>query len=173
MDVIEEETNSDGQTEHGSGECNAKEPGIQMQPIGKNVKTATFNLPSLEVLNHIKINVSPETPVSTLKAILMSSNSDLRFSREELKKVEERLKQAFLEFYQKLGLLKSYRFDFNFFAVVYVYKLYFFLYGINDNSFPSFLNQLAFSKIMKKYDKVSEISLSLFFPVSVSVFFLS
>lgn len=127
MDVIEEETNSDGQTEHGSGECNAKEPGIQMQPIGKNVKTATFNLPSLEVLNHIKINVSPETPVSTLKAILMSSNSDLRFSREELKKVEERLKQAFLEFYQKLGLLKSY----------------------------SFLNQLAFSKIMKKYDKIT------------------
>ncbi|KAF7136602.1 hypothetical protein RHSIM_Rhsim08G0071200 [Rhododendron simsii] len=82
---------------------------------------------SLEVLNHVKINVTPETPVSTLKCILMRSQSDLSFSKEELRKAEERMRRAFVEFYQKLRLLKSY----------------------------CFLNLLAFSKIMKKYDKIT------------------
>ncbi|THG00515.1 hypothetical protein TEA_004010 [Camellia sinensis var. sinensis] len=67
----------------------------------------------------------PETSISTLKNIIMSSKSDLSFSKQELRKVEEKMRQAFIEFYQKLRLLKSY----------------------------CFLNQLAFSKIMKKYDK--------------------
>ncbi|CAL5325031.1 unnamed protein product [Camellia sinensis] len=48
-------------------------------------------------------------------------------SKQELRKVEEKMRQAFIEFYQKLRLLKSY----------------------------CFLNQLAFSKIMKKYDKIT------------------
>ncbi|KAF5961804.1 hypothetical protein HYC85_003013 [Camellia sinensis] len=64
---------------------------------------------------------------STLKNIIMSSKSDLSFSKQELRKVEEKMRQAFIEFYQKLRLLKSY----------------------------CFLNQLAFSKIMKKYDKIT------------------
>ncbi|XP_058226294.1 phosphate transporter PHO1 homolog 9-like isoform X2 [Rhododendron vialii] len=85
--------------------------------------------PSLEVLNHVKINVTPETPVSTLKCILMRSQSDLSFSKEELRKAEEQMRRAFVEFYQKLRLLKSY----------------------------CFLNLLAFSKIMKKYDKVTRL----------------
>nr|GLL39194.1 phosphate transporter PHO1 homolog 9 isoform X2 [Ipomoea trifida] len=81
----------------------------------------------LEVLDHIKVNVEPETPISTLKNILKTSNSDLKFNRVELSKAEERMRKAFMEFYQQLRLLKSY----------------------------CFLNTLAFSKIMKKYDKIT------------------
>ncbi|XP_068636668.1 phosphate transporter PHO1 homolog 3 [Aristolochia californica] len=82
----------------------------------------------LEVLKHVKFNVALETPRSTLRGILGDSKAkDLIFGKVELKKVELQLKRAFVEFYQKLRLLKSY----------------------------SFLNLLAFSKIMKKYDKVT------------------
>ncbi|XP_062009880.1 phosphate transporter PHO1 homolog 9-like [Rosa rugosa] len=87
-----------------------------------------FKPPQLEILEHVKINVAPETPVSTLKGIILNSeNQELSFSKKELRKAEEQMKQAFNEFYQKLRLLKSY----------------------------CFLNQLAFSKIMKKHDKIT------------------
>ncbi|GER45830.1 EXS (ERD1/XPR1/SYG1) family protein [Striga asiatica] len=85
-----------------------------------------FKPASLKVLDHVKINVDPESPVSTMKNIIMSSRSELSFSKEELRKAEENLRKAFIEFYQQLRLLKSY----------------------------CFLNMLAFSKIMKKYDKM-------------------
>lgn len=86
-----------------------------------------FRPASLDVLDHVKINVEPETPISTLKGVIKSSKSDLSFSRKEVRKAEEKITQAFVEFYRKLRLLKSY----------------------------CFLNQLAFSKIMKKYDKIT------------------
>ncbi|KAL3833241.1 hypothetical protein ACJIZ3_007977 [Penstemon smallii] len=86
-----------------------------------------FRPAPLEVLDHVKINVDPDTPVSTLRNVIMSSKSDLSFSKDEVRKAEEKLTQAFVEFYQQLRLLKSY----------------------------SFLNMLAFSKIMKKYDKIT------------------
>ncbi|GMJ10489.1 hypothetical protein like AT1G26730 [Hibiscus trionum] len=54
-------------------------------------------------------------------------STGLNFSKENLKKIEKQLKKVFLEFYNKLRLLKNY----------------------------SFMNILAFSKIMKKYDKIS------------------
>nr|DAD34930.1 TPA_asm: hypothetical protein HUJ06_005570 [Nelumbo nucifera] len=82
----------------------------------------------LEVLKHVKMNNTLETPSSTLKGFLNSkvhNSTELSFRKKDLKKVEEQLKRAFVEFYQKLRLLKSY----------------------------SFLKILAFSKIMKKYDK--------------------
>lgn len=67
-----------------------------------------FSRASLEVLDHVKLNVEPETPVSILKGVLMSSKSDRSFSRNELKKAEALMTRAFVEFYQKLRLLKSY-----------------------------------------------------------------
>lgn len=67
-----------------------------------------FSPASLEVLDHVKLNVEPETPLSTLKGVLMSSKSNRSFSRNELKKAEELMTRAFVEFYQKLRLLKSY-----------------------------------------------------------------
>ncbi|KAF5457119.1 hypothetical protein F2P56_021249 [Juglans regia] len=83
---------------------------------------------SLEILDHAQINnLTPETPVSTLKAILMSTNSATSFGKKELRKAEELMTQAFTEFYRKLQILKSY----------------------------CFLNLLAFSKIMKKYEKIT------------------
>ncbi|KAK6129270.1 hypothetical protein DH2020_036979 [Rehmannia glutinosa] len=91
-----------------------------------------FRPASLEVLDHVKINVDPDTPVSTLRNLIKSSKSDLSFSKEELRKAEAKLQQAFIEFYQQLRLLKSY----------------------------CFLNMLAFSKIMKKYDKITSRSAS-------------
>ncbi|XVF43159.1 hypothetical protein PTKIN_Ptkin02bG0018200 [Pterospermum kingtungense] len=82
----------------------------------------------LEVLDRVKMNNTLETPRSTIKGVLKVPNhTDLSFSKENLRKVEEQLKQVFVQFYHKLRLLKSY----------------------------SFLNTLAFSKIMKKYDKIT------------------
>ncbi|CAJ2669018.1 unnamed protein product [Trifolium pratense] len=95
-----------------------------------NSKTSSiegFRPAPLEILNHVKINVTPETPVSTLKGLLLSSKTDQTFNKKELRKADGQLNTALKEFYQKLRLLKRY----------------------------SFLNLLAFSKIMKKYDKVS------------------
>ncbi|CAH8391546.1 unnamed protein product [Eruca vesicaria subsp. sativa] len=82
----------------------------------------------LDILDRVTINNTKETPRSTIKRVLqVSKQTDLKFSRENLMKVEEKLRSAFIVFYQKLRLLKSY----------------------------SFLNVLAFSKILKKYDKIT------------------
>ncbi|KAK0584116.1 hypothetical protein LWI29_007805 [Acer saccharum] len=87
----------------------------------------SFKPASLDVLDHVKIKIEPETPVSTLRGVLSGSISGITFSKFELKKAEELMTQAFVVFYQKLRLLKSY----------------------------CFLNQLAISKILKKYDKIT------------------
>ncbi|XP_039047120.1 phosphate transporter PHO1 homolog 3-like isoform X5 [Hibiscus syriacus] len=82
----------------------------------------------LHILDRVKMNNTLATPGSTIKVFLNApKQSDLKFNRENLTRVENKLKRAFVEFYRKLLLLKSY----------------------------SFLNTLAFSKIMKKYDKIS------------------
>ncbi|XP_044505058.1 phosphate transporter PHO1 homolog 9-like isoform X2 [Mangifera indica] len=93
---------------------------------GEGDMTAFRPVP-LEVLDHVQINIKPETPGSMLKGVLKSLKSDRSFTKRELKKAEQLMAQTFAEFYQKLRLLKSY----------------------------CFLNQLAFSKIMKKYDKIT------------------
>ncbi|KAK7400898.1 hypothetical protein VNO78_12207 [Psophocarpus tetragonolobus] len=82
----------------------------------------------LEILNRVQLNHTFETPRSTIKSVFnFPSNTELNFSRKNLNKVEQQLKRTFIEFYRKLRLLKCY----------------------------SFLNTLAFSKIMKKYDKIT------------------
>ncbi|KAL1804300.1 hypothetical protein ACET3Z_032947 [Daucus carota] len=82
----------------------------------------------LEILNRVTINNTLETPRSSIRGILNVPNqTELKFSKENLSKVEDQLKSAFVEFDHKLRLLKSY----------------------------SFLNIMAFSKIMKKYDKIT------------------
>ncbi|CAH8391814.1 unnamed protein product [Eruca vesicaria subsp. sativa] len=84
---------------------------------------------SESILEGIRMNRTLETPLSTIKTILKvnKQEEELKFTRENLKKVEERLQRAFIEFYQKLGHVKNY----------------------------SFLNTSAVSKIMKKYDKIT------------------
>ncbi|MCL7033813.1 hypothetical protein MKW94_003101 [Papaver nudicaule] len=83
----------------------------------------------LEILNSVKINKSSGTPRSTIKGILKKNGKSegLSFNRKNLKRAEEQLKSAFVHFYHKLQLLKSF----------------------------SYLNLLAFSKTMKKYDKIT------------------
>ncbi|KAK6921992.1 EXS, C-terminal [Dillenia turbinata] len=81
-----------------------------------------------EILERVKINNTLETPMSTIKGILTDSREeDLSFKKEEVNKVEEQMRHVFIEFYQKLRLLKHY----------------------------SFMNLSAFSKIMKKYEKIT------------------
>lgn len=99
----------------------------EIQELEERPERDQKKMVSLEILNHLKINVIPESALSTLKNIFDGTKSDLSFSKGELRNVQEKLKQAFVEFHRKLRLLKSY----------------------------SFLNQLGFSKIMKKYDKIT------------------
>ncbi|CAN7133791.1 unnamed protein product [Brassica rapa subsp. narinosa] len=106
----------------------ADEMGIEIKESngGDSIKESTPE--ALSVLDRIKLNKTQETPLSTIRNILkLSHQEELKFTRENLKKIEERLKKAFIEFYRKLRHLKNY----------------------------SFLNTLAISKIMKKYDKIS------------------
>ncbi|KAK8586832.1 hypothetical protein V6N12_021356 [Hibiscus sabdariffa] len=117
MDVIQEvEMDSEGIS------------GEEMKKAERHFRPAPLN-----VLDHVKINVERETPVSILRSVIKSSKSDLLFDKQELRTAEEKISEAFVEFYRKLRLLKSW--------VPYLP--------------PFFLNQLAFSKIMKKYDKVT------------------
>ncbi|XP_017975932.1 PREDICTED: phosphate transporter PHO1 homolog 9 [Theobroma cacao] len=123
MGIIQEvEMSSEGISEEEIKEGNDRE---KLSEAEANIQG--FRPAPLDVLDHVKINCEPETPISTLKGVIKSSKSDLSFSRQELRKAEEKITQAFVEFYRKLRLLKSY----------------------------CFLNQLAFSKIMKKYDKIT------------------
>ncbi|KAJ1405806.1 SPX domain [Sesbania bispinosa] len=83
---------------------------------------------SLEVLNRVQLNNTLETPRSTIKGVIKyPGQTELKFTKEKLSQIEEKLKQAFIQFYHKLRLLKNY----------------------------TFLNIMAFSKIMKKYDKIT------------------
>ncbi|MCL7030075.1 hypothetical protein MKW94_015979 [Papaver nudicaule] len=88
-----------------------------------------FKPAPLEILEHVEFNNEPETPKSTIKAMLRkdSKAKKLKFNRTQLKKAEVQLKQVFIEFHRKLRQLKRY----------------------------SFMNLLALSKVMKKYDKIT------------------
>lgn len=63
----------------------------------------------LKILEQVKISIGPETPISTLKGVFKISNSQSSLGKEELRKSEQQMKQAFVVFYRKLRLLKSYR----------------------------------------------------------------
>ncbi|KAI9389772.1 hypothetical protein POPTR_008G090300v4 [Populus trichocarpa] len=87
-----------------------------------------YNEDPLKILERVKINNTFKSPLATIKGVFKDSKEEeLSFKKEELKKVEERLRVALIEFYQKLLLLKHY----------------------------SYMNLAAFSKIMKKYEKIS------------------
>lgn len=130
MEIIEET----GESGHGGEDSNEEQEKENSNNTKRRVPpVAPLNIRAarpapLDVLNRVKINNTLETPRSTIKSVLkVPQQTELKFNRENLKKVEDQLKRAFIEFYQKLRLLKSY----------------------------SFLNTMAFSKIMKKYDKIT------------------
>ncbi|KAL6567692.1 hypothetical protein OROGR_001360 [Orobanche gracilis] len=142
MDVIDEESSMRQgrllQTDE-SGDGSSNEEGREMKQVNlKNDKenkqiTERMRPAPLEILERVRFNTTQETPRSTIKGFLnLPNQTDLKFSKDNLRKAEEQLKKAFVVFYHKLRLLKSY----------------------------SFLNIMAFSKIMKKYDKVASRSAS-------------
>nr|GLL49659.1 phosphate transporter PHO1 homolog 3-like isoform X2 [Ipomoea trifida] len=98
----EEVAEDDGGTSAGMGDENTR-------IIEEKTNNFTdFRPAPLHVLYDVRVNIQPETPISTLKNILKASNSELKYKRPELRKAEERLRKAFMEFYGKLRLLKSY-----------------------------------------------------------------
>ncbi|KAL8104621.1 hypothetical protein AgCh_028734 [Apium graveolens] len=122
MDVIDEDKSNSGLRSDDSSRDDKTSGG------SSNPRTNTFRPPPLEILHHVTINNSIETPRSTIKSVLkVPIQTDLKLTQENLNKVEEQLKRAFTEFYQRLQLLRSY----------------------------SFMNMLAISKILKKYDKIT------------------
>ncbi|CAA0828673.1 Phosphate transporter PHO1 homolog 10 [Striga hermonthica] len=87
----------------------------------------------LEVLDRVKISNTSDGPMSTIKRVFKEpKEKDLSYNKVELKAAQGRLKAAFIEFYQMLCRLKHY----------------------------SYMNLLAFSKILKKYDKVTSRSVT-------------
>ncbi|KAI5352713.1 hypothetical protein L3X38_005605 [Prunus dulcis] len=128
MDVIEE-SGSNSQEEHSGDEEKDVKKTENVKIQEKKTENFRDTRPApLDILNYVTMNHTVETPRSTIKGFLnVPPQTELKFSRDNLKKVEEQLKGAFIEFYRKLRILKSY----------------------------GFLNTLAFSKIMKKYDKIT------------------
>ncbi|KAL3654248.1 hypothetical protein CASFOL_003929 [Castilleja foliolosa] len=83
---------------------------------------------NLEILDRVKITNTVDNPISTIKSVFKdASERDLSYNKEELKEAEGTLRVAFIEFYHKLCHLKHY----------------------------TFMNLTAFSKILKKYEKVT------------------
>ena len=74
------------------------------------------NVPeALSVLERIRLNKDQETPLSRLRNVLkLSNHEELKFTRENLKKIEERLKDVFIKFYRKLRHLNNYRYAYCF-----------------------------------------------------------
>ncbi|KAK1390942.1 phosphate transporter PHO1-like [Heracleum sosnowskyi] len=134
MDVIDEDGSNRGELSKEDDEdsneikplSSSAEENIRNRPLIKS--DGSCRPPPLEILDHVTIRQPIETPRSTIKGFLnVPIQTELKFSRENMSKIEEQLKRAFTEFYNKLRLLKSY----------------------------SFLNLTAFAKIMKKYDKIT------------------
>ncbi|CAA7051891.1 unnamed protein product [Microthlaspi erraticum] len=99
----------------------ATSPMDVIKEMEKTEDKKVFKPAPVEMLDHIKLKIEPETPLTTLKCMILGLNNEQTFTKAELKRAEELMSRAFVEFYQKL----------------------------------SFLNQLAFSKILKKYDKTT------------------
>ncbi|KAL1807944.1 hypothetical protein ACET3Z_024934 [Daucus carota] len=134
MDVIDEDRSSRGALSKEENEDDS-----EIKPLSSSTEEKSRNRPMiksdescrpppLEILDHVTIRQPVETPRSTIKGFLnVPIQKELKFSKENMSKIEEQLKRAFTEFHNKLRLLKSY----------------------------SFLNLSGFSKILKKYDKIT------------------
>ncbi|KAL1807952.1 hypothetical protein ACET3Z_024942 [Daucus carota] len=141
MDKIDEDKSLRGTSvrESSQQDDSPQEENHSSHRIVQEVTISTSNNPSnrfnvtgkpasLEILNRVRFNKHTDTPLPTIKGVLnVPIQTDLKFSAENLSKIEDQLRRAFIEFYNKLRLLKSF----------------------------SFMNILAFSKIMKKYDKIT------------------
>ena len=111
MDVIEEGSSSHGPSSDESSDDKDNEIVNQMVQEQRLKNMKGTRPASLEILSHVKMNNTQETPCSTIKGFLnYPMQIEPNFTGENLRKVEDQLKQAFVEFYQKLRLLKNYRY---------------------------------------------------------------
>lgn len=76
---------------------------IFLTPFSDFSKMKASRPASIEVLDNIIIN---NTPKGVFKVL---NQTELKFSRDNLRKIEEKLICAFVEFHRKLWYLKSYR----------------------------------------------------------------
>ncbi|RVW77968.1 Phosphate transporter PHO1-like 3 [Vitis vinifera] len=113
MDVIEEGGSISNHEQSDESSDEHKDVNI-IKPVNTSVQEqkpssikATRPAP-LEVLKRVRINNTVETPRSTIKEILnVPKPEELNFTRKNLRKVEDQLKCAFVEFYHKLRLLRA------------------------------------------------------------------
>lgn len=83
---------------------------ISCNTLRENGDTDSQKPDPLEILHHVKLVNTFESPMSTIRGVLSESKeNDLSYKKEELKKVEHKLKIIFIEFYQKLRHLKHFR----------------------------------------------------------------
>lgn len=83
---------------------------VEVQNKKKNIRPIKPIKPaSVEILNRVQLNNTYETPRSTIRGIIKyPGQAELNFTKENLSKVEDALRRAFIEFYNKLRLLKNY-----------------------------------------------------------------
>lgn len=113
MEAIQEVEMSSERWDEASNRGGQEQNEEEVQKVPQTARKFNLNklkLAPMDVLKHVKINVALETPQTTLKGMLkQSKQKNLDFNQVELKRVEKQLKKAFIEFYQKLRVLKSYR----------------------------------------------------------------
>ncbi|KAI9161382.1 hypothetical protein LWI28_016842 [Acer negundo] len=65
----------------------------------------------LDVLDHVELHNTLGTPYSIIRSFVNSTDQQkqVTLNRDTLKRVETKLNKAFIQFYHKIGLLKSYR----------------------------------------------------------------
>lgn len=108
--TIGEDTSNDYDLEQSPGNLEVSEVHTANSDSSSKQKENDCEQDPLKILEHVKINNTFESPLSTIKGVFKDSKDEnLSFNKEELRKVEERLKVVFTEFYQKLHLLKHYR----------------------------------------------------------------
>lgn len=111
MDVIDEESSRHRGNWDGKDGTEMKAVNTKIdQECNKN-GTREIRPAPIEILHKVRFNTSQETPRSTIKGFLnLPNQTELKFSNDNLKKAEDQLKNAFVQFYHKLRLLKSYRY---------------------------------------------------------------
>ncbi|TYJ00448.1 hypothetical protein E1A91_A13G086800v1 [Gossypium mustelinum] len=125
-DVILQGINQDDESTSVSENNTIEKSNGRPEEVGNNSTNQQGD--PLEILERVKIRNTLESPLDTIKGVFKDSkHDDLCFKKDELKKVEAKLRLAFIEFYQKLRLVKQY----------------------------SFMNLSALSKIMKSYEKIT------------------
>ena len=111
IESIEEGESSRAGTGKLKDDEEAEDNGAREEPDEVNKSRTRAARPArLDILDGVRINNTVETPRSTFRGILkVPKPTELIYNRENLKKAEQMLIEAFSVFYQKLRLLKSYR----------------------------------------------------------------